>query len=199
MKRPQKGKTMSKAVLISIQPKWCNLIANGAKTIEVRKNKPKLEAPFKCYIYCTLSRPSLPHQRLEIHGADGKIRLANGTVIGEFICDYVDMTCGRRLYAMADGRTNGHFRAEEIPEQSFLSIDEIIEYAGGKNKSIYGWHISDLVIYEKPKELAEFKKINRECWYADLGLAKRDCTECQHTGCFLQRPPQSWCYVEETT
>ena len=44
---------MSKAVLISIQPKWCELIASGKKTVEVRKTKPKLETPFKCYIYAT--------------------------------------------------------------------------------------------------------------------------------------------------
>ena len=42
-----------KSVLISIQPKWCELIASGKKTVEVRKTKPKLETPFKCYIYCT--------------------------------------------------------------------------------------------------------------------------------------------------
>ena len=42
-----------KSVLISIQPKWCELIANGKKTVEVRKTRPKLETPFKCYIYCT--------------------------------------------------------------------------------------------------------------------------------------------------
>ena len=44
---------MSKAVLISIRPTWCELIANGEKTIEVRKTRPKLDTPFKCYIYCT--------------------------------------------------------------------------------------------------------------------------------------------------
>ena len=42
-----------KSVLISIQPKWCELIASGKKTVEVRKTKPKLETPFKVYIYCT--------------------------------------------------------------------------------------------------------------------------------------------------
>lgn len=44
---------MSKAVMISIRPKWCEKIARGEKTIEVRKTRPKLETPFKCYIYCT--------------------------------------------------------------------------------------------------------------------------------------------------
>ena len=42
-----------KSVLISIKPKWCELIANGKKTVEVRKSRPKIETPFKCYIYCT--------------------------------------------------------------------------------------------------------------------------------------------------
>ena len=42
-----------KSVLISIKPKWCELIVSGKKTVEVRKTKPKLETPFKCYIYCT--------------------------------------------------------------------------------------------------------------------------------------------------
>lgn len=47
---------MDKSVLISIRPKWCELIASGEKTIEVRKTRPKLETPFKCYIYCTAER-----------------------------------------------------------------------------------------------------------------------------------------------
>ncbi len=53
---------MPKAILISIKPQYCELIANGKKTIEVRKTKPKLEPPFKCYIYCT--KPSKKHQTI---------------------------------------------------------------------------------------------------------------------------------------
>ena len=64
-----------KAVLISIRPKWCELIASGQKIVEVRKTRPKLKPPFKVYIYCC--KPV-------------------GRVIGEFICDtYVtDKTFG---------------------------------------------------------------------------------------------------------
>ena len=80
-------------------------------------------------------------------------------------------------------------------EKSCLTYNELSNYIG-KDRKGYAWHISDLVIYDKPKELGEFKKINRECWYSDLGLGKRDCPECKNTGCFIQRPPQSWCYVE---
>ena len=45
---------MSKSVMISIRPKWCEKIVNGEKTIEVRKTRPKLNTPFRVYIYCTL-------------------------------------------------------------------------------------------------------------------------------------------------
>lgn len=47
---------MSKAVFISIRPKWCERIVSGMKTIEVRKTRPKMNTPFKCYIYCPLAK-----------------------------------------------------------------------------------------------------------------------------------------------
>ena len=47
---------MAKAVLISIRPEWVSRILCGEKTVEVRKSRPRLEAPFKCYIYCTKGR-----------------------------------------------------------------------------------------------------------------------------------------------
>ena len=62
-----------KAVLISIQPKWCELIASGKKTIEVRKTKPKLETPFKCYIYCTQNTPYNPVIPMRYEKEGGKL------------------------------------------------------------------------------------------------------------------------------
>ena len=67
---------MSKAVLMSIQPKWCALIADGWKTVEIRKNRPKLKTPFKVYIYCTKNKE--------------KCGVAQGKVIGEFICSIIE-------------------------------------------------------------------------------------------------------------
>lgn len=49
-KSVQRGERKVKAVLISIKPKWCDLIRRGRKTVEVRKTCPKLEVPFKVYI-----------------------------------------------------------------------------------------------------------------------------------------------------
>ena len=78
-----------KSVLISIQPKWVEKIASGEKTIEVRKTRPKLETPFKCYIYQT-------KKFVTVDITDGAnkyrpfLRQNQDKVIGEFVCDRID-------------------------------------------------------------------------------------------------------------
>ena len=162
-----------KSVLISIQPKWCELIAAGKKTVEVRKTKPKLEPPFKCYIYCTKDEK----YRLD----DGKRRF-NGKVIGEFVCDRITPA------------TVDHIK--DIARAACLSIPEMWEY--GKRSSAYdlfGWHISDLVIYDEPKPLTDF--VVRHCLWENI--RNNGCIDASGERCLdcrLKRPPQSWCYVE---
>jgi len=74
-----------KAVLISIQPKWCELIASGKKTIEVRKTAPKFDKPFMAYIYETKDKK---YDGIGVHWENGRDFIHNGgKVIGEFICD----------------------------------------------------------------------------------------------------------------
>lgn len=107
----------------------------------------------------------------------------NGHIVGEFTCD--------RIYELAPL----NHAPDDVEKQACLTREEIVNYLKGTG---YGWHISNLKIYDKPRELREFKKNNRDCFYADLGLAKRDCPDCKNSGCFLERPPQSWCYVEVT-
>ena len=84
---------MSKAVLISIKPEWCRLIASGAKTVEVRKTRPRLEGPFKCYIYCTKTKEGiLTYLARKKFGRRLYWEYKNtktGYVIGEFMCDKV--------------------------------------------------------------------------------------------------------------
>lgn len=177
-----------KSVLISIQPKWCELIASGKKTVEVRKKKPKLESPFKCYIYCTKVKFN-PHEHLRnnLHYDDStiKVREGQGKVIGEFLCDVV-ITAERSRYRALD---SGDTQIESL---------ELCDYADGK--TVYGWNISELVIYDKPKELWEFAKPDKCPYNSPIG-----CTyggHCYRTGqakrCgdYVERPPQSWCYVE---
>ena len=74
----------NKAVLLSIRPNWCKWILSGKKTLEVRRTRPKLDTPFKVYIYCTRSYDwsmKLPKIGME---------KMNGKVIGEFVCDSIE-------------------------------------------------------------------------------------------------------------
>ena len=180
-----------KSVLMSIQPKWVEKIANGEKTIEVRRTRPKLEVPFKCYIYETKG------QYIKfIHGAHTKYGYGRGKVISEFICEKVYSIKNRgSSFSVADEEQSV---TNEIARQSCLCYDDMVSYFG--NKDGFGWHISDLKIYDKPKELGDFKK---HCHYKDRNsycLAN----ECEYysdwTGIccnWVERPPQSWCYVED--
>ena len=158
---------MSKAVLISIRPKWCELIANGTKTVEVRKSRPKIATPFKCYIYCTKDRHLTFCRGKRYCYADDHTHNAfditcNGTIIGEFVCDSIDTY---------DDDTIFSFRHEDFQN-----------YSDGE--WVYGWHISDLKIYDMPKELSEFTGLRD----TKFGAAPYE----------IKRPPQSWCYVEVT-
>lgn len=198
---------MSKSVLLSIRPKRCELIACGKKTLEVRKARPKIETPFKCYIYCTKDsykekflHTSNKHGELLFWGnpddamitvqpEDYKYRAytCRGKVIGEFVCDKIDKYTA--------------------------------EFVDDNDKPFYGWHISDLVIYDKPKELSEFriedKMAIRQCnsrfhygqpqsvtqhggWIkGGFGCMKSGepewCKNCLTKP--LTRSPQSWCYI----
>ena len=156
-----------KEVLISIQPKWCQLISSGEKTVEVRKTKPKQETPFKCYIYETKGL---------YEGAGGYLFNGRGKVIGEFVCDeIVAAECG--------------FYCSLNPTETLLDAFDLLDYADGK--TVYGWHISDLVIYDKPKELSEFSRHDSSYDNA-FGWAFEDRAKTVS----ITRPPQSWCYVE---
>lgn len=166
-----------KAILMSIQPKWCELIANGTKAIEVRKTAPK-EVPFKVYMYETKSKQIEYLEEFSV-GYCGR-----GKVIGEFICNKVD------AYRFSNYEAQYDVTHEEM-SQMCLNHPELIAY--GKGKPLYGLHISELKIYDKPKKLSEFKAYNRNCYFSDLGFAKPDCKKCYE--CNLTRAPKSWQYI----
>lgn len=177
-----------KAVLISIQPQLCGLIASGKKTIEVRKSAPK-EVPFKAYIYMTATKERCRFWEYITAYQNNKGDILNGSqkVIGEFICDKVIKTCGWRLRGNTGWCAKRTEAEEKFPTLACLTIDEIVEYAGGEGSEVSGWHISDLKIYDKPKELGEFRKV----------CLNGKCSDCIYEECKITRPPQSWCYVEE--
>ena len=180
-------------ILISIQPNWTEQIAQLIKTIEVRRNSPTIKTPFKCRIYETKGR-----YIKFIHGAHTKYGYGCGKVIGEFVCDSIDKydycycdhpelgydvgyDCGDNWYDIDD----------EDLQKTCLTQEEFKKY--GKGKPLYGWHITDLKIYDKPKELSEFSK--------PCKIRLPLCDRCEYYSIWnnrcenITRPPQSWCYV----
>ena len=182
-----------KSVLIAIRPQWCEKIASGEKTIEVRKTAPK-EVPFKCYIYETQG------QYVKFtHGAHTKYGYGRGKVIGAFICDRIEMVNAKcSNYGIDlfyhDCLTNGCLTEREI--EKYFNVPEDRDLRAMKGNG-YVWDISDLKIYDKPKELSEFcipckvscenckNPLYFECWCEEKGKK------------IVTRPPLSWCYVED--
>lgn len=169
-----------KSVLISINPKWVAKIASGEKKVEVRKSYPHCELPFKCYIYCTDD----PKCLLLKDKRDGKLKIGhngnfyhhrlkmgwNCKVVGEFVCDKIYLMQallydgGNAMLDHPPRKIIEPFSSEgnAILLKTALSCEEIFDYFGGDRKFGYGWHISDLKIYDEPKELSEFKNLKGE-------------------------------------
>lgn len=208
---------MSKLILQSIKPQYCELIVKGKKTIEVRKTRPKLDVPFKVYIYETkfinrckdceyCSFESIVMSRMKdvckYEENNWKItslssrcfqnKYSGGKVIGEYVCDRID--------TLLASDTIGKWK--EVAKASCLTFSELDEYSGINEKTLFLWHISDLKIYDKPKELSEFHKpcinpgmrICELCEFADFENTDVLFPRCINV---LIHPPQSWCYVEE--
>lgn len=196
-----------KSVLISTRPKWCEKICHEIgkeeagkpiyeKRIEVRKTAPK-EVPFKAYIYETKeSKMRYLNDRFNSFLKNKSHYTDMGKVIGEFICDKVYSIKNQGNSFVVENEEQGV--TNEIARQSCLDYDDMVGYLG--NKDGYGLHITALKIYDKPKELSEFRSpcSRKQCasWCKDMKLDG-------HLNClnrdkrFLTRPPQSWCYVEE--
>lgn len=192
---------MSKAVLISIHPRWCEKIASGKKTIEIRKTRPKLQPPFKCYIYCTKDAKmqwwtGSRYSYADDHSHNAFDKCGNGKVIGEFVCD-----CVTPLYNVCTDDwkrlTGGLHRIEkELVNQACLTEAQLHTHAGGKN--CFAWHISNLKIYDAPRKLGEFRRVCVNDLYCEsCAMYRENGGNCGNESLRLKRPPQSWCYAEE--
>lgn len=187
---------MSKAVLISIRPKWCEKIANGKKAIEVRKTRPKLDTPFKCYIYCTL--PKYPHEDFIATDYPRPQFYGGGKVVGEFICDQIiDAWWDYVPDAITREVTGGNL---EALDGIGMTDEELFSYVGDSMRGhCYGWHISDLLIYDQPRELTAFRRLCPNDLYCEAcAMYSNNNGICNNGALPLRRPPQSWCYVEAT-
>lgn len=153
---------MKRALLISIHPEWAEKILNGKKTIEIRSWIPKGELPLEVLIYvakngndvygqsCDLvdyrgcaiyNRFQLIAKGSKVTSDDNQPRL-NGKVVAKFTLNYVS-TC-----------LNTDYGNEEILKNACLTKQELDDYVG--KRKFFAWHIDNLEIFDKPKELSEF-------------------------------------------
>ena len=203
-----------RAIMKSVSSRICEKVANGDCTILVSKTVPKFDLPFKGYICCTNAKPYLYREAnppfelfldsdlYEGNGYDD--RLFSGKVIGEFVCDKIiewQYDKGHQYYVDYPDDCTSYFPYLKChSEATGLKCSEIEEF--GKGKTLYGLHISDLKIYDKPKVLAEFE---RPCTYKGICYS---CERFRPNGIPLPAPygfcetkithvPSNWCYVEE--
>lgn len=169
-----------KSVLISIKPKHCGLIASGEQTLIVTKIRPKLEMPFKCYIYETRD------------GGRGR-----GKVIGEFVCDLINEFHDYQLSPSGRYKDYEENELQTFLKTACLSYQEVCEYRANLPyyKPFYYWYISELKIYDEPKALSEFRRYCDTCSFPFLPFGAAPCGKCLWVK--ITRAPQSWCYVEE--
>ena len=85
----------------------------------------------------------------------------------------MDYDCGDSWWEISD----------EDLESACLAEKEFRYYAFGREE-MYGWHISNLKIYDVPLEITAFRKPE-----LPTGLRYEEDA--------IKRPPQSWCYAEE--
>lgn len=194
------------AIMISIRPEWVEKILNHSKTIEIRKTEPKIELPCKVYIYCTKNNGKGMGEYPFYQFCDNKLNDLNGKVVAEFTLNKI--TTHLHNFIDCEEQESYNFYIEDVKNagvnteiDDLLDFDEFVEEYG-KGKPLYAWHIDDLKIYDKPKELGEFRRRNK-CHYSNYedGCCFECCTfydlgECDGQYSKIERPPQSWCYVE---
>lgn len=164
---------MTRAILISIRPEWVNKIISREKTVEVRKTRPNLEPPFRCYIY--LTKQCKPFTCRTNGGASGK--RYDGRVIAEFICTQID-----EIKPIEDDLYGIYDIDDDYLRKTCLVDGAMWGY--GKGRVLYGWNISDIrIFYPLPMELDDFTGVRASGTWLERYK--------------IQRAPQSWCYVEE--
>jgi predicted transcriptional regulator len=145
--------------MISIHPEWVQKILNGEKTIEVRPWIPKGELPLEVLIYVAKGEQLERHwkkvlplsEQFILYGNKvKKDRLSsphclNGKVVAKFILNKAE-------------DFNPKLGHPKLYVNACVSDTELVKIYPNKN-ILYAWKIDDLVIFDKPKELSEFKTV----------------------------------------
>ena len=184
---------MKKAILISIRPIWVAKILNGEKTLEIRKTFPKCKLPIDVYIYCTKENDLFKsYIRMGYFTtrstADDMKYNGKGKVVAKFTLNKVEehkVRVGKPYPYLIDC------------VKACLTNDELEDYAfveGKGYQTLYAWHIDNLEIFDKPKELREFNSTKgfTTCEHCLFDIKTCNCEHCNSLTC----APQSYMFIE---
>lgn len=167
---------MSKAVLLAISPKWCDLILSGKKTIEIRKSFPSGDVPFTVYLYKTKT---------------GALRsdISAGKIVGAFVCS--SSSCYD--YVCEDScEGNGYYRINDDElEATHIPYEDFTIYGGGDR--LYGWKVTSVIKYSEPLSLDSFRKVG---YISAINEALFESFDTIEERFKISRPPQSYMFVE---
>jgi hypothetical protein len=216
-------------IMLSVRPEWCVKTLNRKVSVLVVKSVPHevlewfkdTSKPFsemEVFIYCTKGKElnfnayenqweyNIPKDKKLINPS---IHNVNGKVCFEFVCDRVQEITSRKICGewASYTETMSEF---DLSQVSCVENKEIVRYLKGKNG--YSLHISELKVYDTPKELGEFHKVGYAEAMNDIDDNKADYIGCecykQHEDEFekafadarkqygITRAFQSWGYVE---
>lgn len=201
-----------KSVLRSAKPYWIYLILTEKKTIEVGKDFPK-SADWNKIVEMYCSKDMRSFNRIPEKDREW-MRKYLGKVACRFVCNSIEdvnaqcSDSGIDLF-YHDCAKYGCLSQVEVEKYFGVYDEERTKDLRDMKGNGYAWHISDLKIYDKPKELEEFKypcqrgynDINNAWCYRERGARLTMCkyNDMKNNCCnaYLTRPPQSWCYVEK--
>lgn len=185
-------------VIISIHPKWCELIFSGKKKLEIRKRIPNASFPITFYVYQTIDKnwkynliPSLASKQ--------------GKVVGTFTCNDIDhwesefwledadvyeaitmieedeFEPGEYIQTRVftneweDWEIEPEFEKTLLYKDSCVSWSELHNYMKSGWNDFYTIHVEDVHYFTNPMNISDFK--NKK-------------------GIMMEKAPQSWCYCE---
>ena len=196
-----------KAVLISIRPKWCEKIPAVKRPL--KSERPSRNWKHRLSAMSTAQRKWRGYDTLWVLDAPSREKYSftavsaylerpegasegNRKVIGEFTCDAITRVnlCG---FWDDSGK-----QLDNRLKETCLTSKEFCDYLG--EKVGYGWHISNLKIYDTPRELDDFRRECKNDWWCEsCAMYSVHNGTCGNGSLQIRRPPQSWCYVEEQT
>lgn len=172
---------MSLGVAISIKSKWVADIINGIKKYEIRSTKPNCYLPVEVFVYCCQGNDRLWKEN-DYYWHSTKVGKTQNDLNGKVVAKFTLKNC----------KDWHNYSWQDILEKGCVSDQELKDYSKNK-KTLYIWEISDLVVFDRPKDLSELST----CSLGRFNCYMKRC-DGKSCPCFkpLLKAPQSWCYVE---